>query len=126
MGENHHESLVKGIAKEQNELLEKSEQGIFIYLDDTHKVCNEKFAAMLGYSSAKEWAETDAPLANVVEEDQDAVVAAYENTMAKLVASSLAVSVKNVKTKRRIKMQLVLVPIAYAGHLFAIEFFNKV
>jgi len=126
MGENHHESLVEGIAKEQKELLEKSEQGIFIYLDDTHKVCNEKFAAMLGYSSAKEWAETDAPLADVVQEDQDAVVAAYENTMAKLVASSLAVSVKNVKTKRRIKMQLVLVPIAYAGHLFAIEFFNKV
>lgn len=126
MGENHHESLVEGIAKEQKELLEKSEQGIFIYLDDTHKVCNEKFAAMLGYSSAKEWAETDAPLADVVEEDQDALVAAYENTMAKLVASSLAVSVKNVKTKRRIKMQLVLVPIAYAGHLFAIEFFNKV
>jgi hypothetical protein len=126
MDENHHESLVKGIAKEQKELLEKSEQGIFIYLDDTHKVCNEKFAAMLGYSSTKEWAETDAPLANVVEEDQDAVVAAYENTMAKLVASSLAVSVKNVKTKRRIKMQLLLVPIAYAGHLFAIEFFNKV
>jgi len=126
MGENHHESLVEGIAKEQKELLEKSEQGIFIYFDDTHKVCNEKFAAMLGYSSAKEWAETDAPLADVVEEDQDALVAAYENTMAKLVASSLAVSVKNVKTKRRIKMQLVLVPIAYAGHLFAIEFFNKV
>lgn len=126
MGENHHESLVEGIAKEQKELLEKSEQGIFIYLDDTHKVCNEKFAAMLGYSSAKEWAETDAPLADVVEEDQDALVAAYENTMAKLVASSLAVSVKNVKTKRRIKMQLVLVPITYAGHLFAIEFFNKV
>ncbi len=99
MDERHHERLVKGIAKEQNELLEKSEQGIFIYLDDTHKVCNEKFAAMLGYSSAKEWAETDAPLADVVEEDQDAVVAAYESTMAKLVASSLAVSVRNVKTR---------------------------
>jgi len=61
MGENHHESLVEGIAKEQKELLEKSEQGIFIYLDDTHKVCNEKFAAILGYSAAKEWAKTDAP-----------------------------------------------------------------
>jgi len=81
---------------------------------------------MLGYSSAKEWAETDAPLADIAEEDQPAVIAAYENATEKLVASSLAVSVRNVKTKRRIKMQLVLVPIAYAGHLFAIEFFNKV
>lgn len=126
MGEHHHESLVKGIAKEQKELLEKSGQGIFIYLDDTHKVCNEKFAAMLGYSSAKEWAETDAPLADIAGEDQPAVMAAYENAMEKLTASSLAVTVRNVKTKRRIKMQVILVPIAYAGHLFAIEFFSKV
>ena len=58
----HHEELVKGITEQMKPVLEKSEQAIYIYLDDNHKVCNKKFADLLGYKSPKEWADADAPL----------------------------------------------------------------
>ncbi len=45
----HHAKLVKGIAEQMNILLKESQQPLFIYLDDTHKVCNKKYANLLGY-----------------------------------------------------------------------------
>ena len=48
----------------------KSTQAIFVYLDDTHKACNKQYADLLGYKSAKESADIDAPLADVKEKDQ--------------------------------------------------------
>ncbi len=37
-------------------VLTSSEQPVCIYLDDEHKVCNYRFAALLGYGSPEEWA----------------------------------------------------------------------
>jgi len=121
----HHEELVRGIAKQLKPILDKSDQAVYIYLDDTHKVCNKRFADLLGYKSAKEWADIEAPLADVVEKDQDAVVSAYENAMGKLVGSTLDISVKNVKSGKLIKTRLILVPIVYDGHLFALHFLSE-
>src|SRR3972149_5619893 len=95
--EKHHEELVKGISAQLKPIMDKSAQGIYVYLDDTHKACNKKFADLLGYKSAKEWAGTEAPLADVVEDDQQAVIDAYENATEKMIASVLDVRVKNVK-----------------------------
>ena len=43
----HHEELVKGISEQMKPVLEKSDQAIYIYLDDNHKVCNKKFSDMI-------------------------------------------------------------------------------
>ena len=122
----HHEDLITGIAQQLKPILEKSEQAVYIYLDDTHKVCNKKFADLLGYKTAKEWASTDAPLADIVEEDQESVITAYENAMEKMVASDIEVRVKNIKTGKLVKTRIILVPIAYSGHLFAMHFVSKI
>ncbi len=125
--EHHHGELVKGIAEQLKPILDKSKQAIYVYLDDTHKACNKKFADLLGYKSAKEWADTEAPLADVVEEDQQSVISAYEDAMEKMVASCLDVRVKNIKTGKTIKTRMIMVPIAYSGdHLFALHFLSKI
>lgn len=122
----HHEELVKGIAGQLKPMLDKSEQAIYVYLDDTHKVCNKKFADLLGYKTAKGWAEADAPLADIVEKDQQTVIAAYENAMEKMTASSLEVRVKNIKTGKVVKTKIIMVPIAYNSHLFAMHFLSEI
>ncbi|MDP2931502.1 MAG: hypothetical protein Q8O05_03255 [Chloroflexota bacterium] len=122
----HHEELVKGITEQMKPVLEKSPQAIYVYLDDNHKVCNKKLTDLLGYESPKEWAETDAPLADVIEEDQPAVIKAYENATEKMLASSIEVRVKNIKTGKVVKTKMILVPIAYSGHLFAMHFLSKI
>jgi hypothetical protein len=122
----HHEELIKGITELLKPILDKSEQAVYVYLDDTHKACNKKLATLLGYRSAKEWADTEAPLADVVEEDQPAVIEAYGKASEKLGASSLDVRFKNVVTDKIVKTRVIMVPIAFQGHIFALHFLNKV
>jgi hypothetical protein len=124
--EQHHEEVVKGIAEQLKPVLEKSPQGIYIYLDDAHKICNKRFADMLGYGSVSEWVEMEAPLSDVLEEDQGNVVAAYENASEKMIASELGVRIKNVKNGKIIKTRVILAPIAFSGHIFVMHFISQV
>ncbi len=125
MQEQHHEELIKGITEQLKPIMEKSPQAIYVYLDDTHKACNKKFADLLGYKSSKEWADTEAPLADIVEEDQQAVITAYGNASEKMLASELEVRLTNVKTNKIVKTRMIMVPIAYNGHIFALHFLTK-
>ena len=122
----HHEELVKGITEQMKPVLEKSEQAIYIYLDDNHKVCNKKFADLLGYKSPKEWADAEAPLSDVVEEDQQSVINAYMNASEKMAASAIEVRAKNVKTGKIVKTRMIIAPVGHAGHVFTAHFFSKI
>ena len=122
----HHEELVKGITEQMKPVLEKSEQAIYLYLDDNHKVCNKKFADMLGYKSPKEWADADAPLSDVVDEDQQSVINAYMNASEKMVASAIEVRVKHTKSGKIVKTKMIIAPVGHAGHVFTAHFFTKV
>ena len=122
----HHEELVKGIAQQMKSVLEKSAQAIYIYLDDNHKVCNKKFADLLGYTSPKEWADADAPLSDIVEADQQSVIDAYMNASEKMVASAIEVRAKNIKTGKIVKTRMIVAPIGHAGHVFTAHFFSKI
>jgi tryptophanyl-tRNA synthetase len=75
----HHAELIKGIAEQMKILLKESKEAIYIYFDDAHKVCNKKFADLLGYKSPKAWADAEVPLSDVLEEDQQKVINAYMN-----------------------------------------------
>lgn len=124
--EHHHEELVDGLAKQLELILKKSKQAVYIYLDDVHKVCNENFAKMLGYKSTKEWADTEAPLADVVEADQTAVISAYQNAAERFMADSLDVTMRNAKDNKLVKTRMIVAPMAYQGHIFTIHFLNQI
>ena len=47
----HHQHLVKELAEQLEPVLSNSPQAIYLYLDDEHKTCNQKFADLLGYNS---------------------------------------------------------------------------
>lgn len=124
--EHHHEELVSGIAEQLEPILKKSRQAVYIYLDDVHKVCNENFAKLLGYKSAQEWADTEAPLADVVEDDQKAVISAYQMAVEKFMASSLDIGMRSMKNNKLIKARMIVVPIVSQGHVFSIHFLSQI
>jgi hypothetical protein len=126
MSNQHHEELIKGITEEMKPVLSKSDQAVFLYLDDEHKVCNKKYADLVGYKSAREWADAEAPLSDVVEADQQGVIDAYMNASQKMVAGTLDVKLKNVKTGKVVKTRLVVAPVGHAGHVFTANFFTKI
>jgi hypothetical protein len=122
----HHVELVKGITEQMKPVMEKSEQAIYVYLDDDHKVCNKKFADLIGYKSPKEWAEAEAPLSDVLEEDQQSVIDAYMNASEKMAASCIEVRVKHIKTGKILKTRMVIAPVGHAGHVFTAHFISKI
>ena len=122
----HHVELINGIAEQMKILLKESERAIYIYMDDSHKVCNKKFAGLLGYKSPREWADVEAPLSDVVKDDQKKVINAYMNASEKGIASSIDVKMKNIKTEEILKINMIIAPTIYQRHIFTVHFLSKI
>jgi len=123
----HHEKLIVEITKEYSDILKISKQGIYIYLDDVHKVCNTKLAKMLGYESVDEWAAvTEDPVGVMVtEKSQKTLIDAFRNAQDNSVGSEIEV-VWNKKTGGEVKTKVILVPISFQGHFFALHFVTPI
>ena len=119
--EAHHQDLLKAVAEEYAHILESSEQGIYIYLDDNHKVCNQKFADMLGYT-IEEWQKPAEFIDTYVSEDSGSkLVSAFQNAMEKSVASENDITWKK-KDGSTVETEVILVPISFQKHTFALHF----
>jgi hypothetical protein len=124
--EAHHEELVKGLYDQMKTVLEDSEQPIFIYLDDNHKACNKKFAALLGFKSPQEWAALEGFLEPYVEEQsRDTLMNAYWDAMKKMAASTSQITFIK-KGGGSVNSTVVLVPMPFQGHLFSLHFVTNV
>jgi len=122
--EQHHEELIKGISKQMEGILDSSQQAIYIYLDDIHKVCNGKFASLIGYGSPNEWAKVEDAFETFVDQSsQETLVKAYRLAMEKFIPSNIKVTWKK-KSGGTIATSVVMVPIAYDGHFFALHFIS--
>lgn len=124
--EEHHEKLVKGLYEQMKTILDKSEQPIFIYLDDNHKACNSKLASMLGFKSPKEWAEKPGFLdVNVAEESRETLASAYWKAVEKMSASTIQLTLMK-KGGGTMDSTMILVPMSFEGHMFAVHFVTSV
>ncbi|MEK6894979.1 MAG: hypothetical protein AABX48_00495 [Nanoarchaeota archaeon] len=121
-----HEEILHWVSKEFKEILDGSEQAIYIYVCDRHKLCNKRFSSMLGYNSQKEWEMKDEALSDVKDEDQELLVSAYRKVMENKIGSSINISWKNKKKGNFVKTNVILVPLSYKGELFALHFITKI
>jgi PAS domain-containing protein len=120
-----HLELISGIARQMKTILDSSQQAVYIYLDDIHKVCNQKFASLLGYSSPEEWAKVEDPFpeAFVERSSQDTLVSAYQQAMEKIIPANIRVTWKK-KSGGSVTTSVIMTPIEYEGHLFALHFIS--
>jgi PAS domain-containing protein len=123
--QHHHEQLIAGISKQMKSILDSSQQAVYIYLDDIHKVCNGKYASLLGYRSPEEWAKVEDPLdATVERSSQETLANAFNQAIEKLIPSNIKVTWKK-KSGGTVATTVVLVPIAYDDHIFALHFVSE-
>lgn len=126
MDDHHnHAELLDGFLREQKDVFDSSTQGMYAFLDDVSRVCNEKFATLLGYESPEEWAKVDVkgsfPNVFVDEKSQETLVTAYQNAMEKMMGSTVKVTWKK-KTGGTVDTTVILVPVVYEGHAIALHF----
>jgi PAS domain-containing protein len=117
-----HEELIAGISKQMKGILDSSQQAVYIYLDDIHKVCNGKYASLLGYRSPEEWAKDENLMEATIERSsQETLVTAYNQVMEKFIPANIKVTWKK-KSGGTVVTSVVMVPIAFDDHFFALHF----
>jgi PAS domain-containing protein len=120
-----HEVLLQQIRQEFSEILAQSSQGIYIYQDDPHWICNERLASILGYASADELLKLagGSPIldAIVAPESHQQVVQAYLGAVERKMASSISVTWKK-KDGGTVISQTTFVPFSFKGNLLSIHF----
>ncbi len=115
-------ATLRGAAEQLRPVLDGSTQGIYIYLDDDHKVCNAHFARMLGYESPADWAREGSFTDLYVDgPSRHTLVSAYQHAM-----QQQAAAVIDVTWKRRDggtqASTVQMAPIAFGGELLALHF----
>lgn len=120
----HHEHLIKELAEQFEPIFSNSPQGIYLYLDDTHKICNQKFADMLGYKSIEDWVANEAPVGDVVEEDQKKVIDAYTDAADTYKAREVKVAILR-QDGKRINVLVHMTPFTYRGETFVLHFLTE-
>jgi PAS domain-containing protein len=116
------DETLRAIAAELRPVFDGSPQGIYIYLDEHHKVCNQRFAEMLGYDSPADWDRPASFTEQYVDpRSQHTLVSTYQHAMQHKVAATI-----DVDWKRRdggvVPTSVILVPITHSGELMALHF----
>lgn len=120
----HHEHLIKEVAEIYEPILSSSTQAIYIYLDDQHKICNQKFADLMGYSSINEWVDNETPISDIVTTDQEAVIEAYGKAVEEMSGSFISATAAT-KSGSEIDLDIIMVPFTYKNEVFAIHFITS-
>jgi len=118
-----HKDVISQARKQLAEIFEESEQCVYIYLDDLNKVCNKRFARLLGYKSPAEWAGVrgNFPEVFVSPRDRGTLVTTYQKAMNGLIGSTVPIAWRR-KDGREVPSTTILVPIVYDGHRIALHF----
>jgi PAS domain S-box-containing protein len=118
-----HEVATKELAEHLRPIFESSPDGVYVWLDEEHWICNERFARMFGYDSADELNDTPYLLQRLVhEEDQQQFSWSYWNRVQAL-SFPTTLRFRGVrKDGSEVQAETDMIPLAYGGHTFAYHF----
>ncbi len=124
----HHRELIGSLAEELKPLFDFSEQGMYVYLDDDHLAASDRFAKMLKYRDEAELlaARKTGLLEDLVaKQDQDTLAKAFNAALEKGTASEFPLAWRS-KGGGTVKTRVILAPLSYRGHMFALHFISAV
>jgi PAS domain S-box-containing protein len=124
--ENSHETLIAELARHFAPLMESSPEGIYLWLDEVHKVCNARLADLFGYSIESWQAQVPFLGSFVAEEDQEQFSSNYYASVNGL-TSPVRFRFRGLRSDgSEFLAETDMVPIAYGGHAVALHFVRPV
>jgi len=124
--EAEHEQILREMQEQFGPVFEQSPDGVYLYLDDRHKICNDKLAQMFGLTK-QEWSAAPNFLADfVVEQDQEKVATNYQRHVAML-TRPVAFRFRALrKDGSAFNAETEMIPIAWRGNPVAYHFVREV
>ena len=121
-----HEQVLQEMAEQFRPVFEQSPDGVYLYLDDRHKICNERLAAMFGLTT-QEWSAIPDFLAGfVAPEDQDMVARNYQQHVAALTRPVTFRFRARRKDGSAFTAETEMIPMSWRGHPVAYHFVREV
>jgi PAS domain S-box-containing protein len=122
-----HEVASKELADHLQPLFDASPDGMYVWLDEGHWVCNQRFADLLGFDSPDELNDTPSFLQRMVHgDDQQHFSWNYWNRVQAL-AFPTTFRFRGVRRDgSAFQAETDMIPVTYGGHTFAYHFVRRV
>jgi PAS domain S-box-containing protein len=122
-----HEVATKELAEHLRPLFESSSDGVDVWLDEEHWICNQRFAELLGYDSPDDLNDTPHLLQRWVhEEDQGQFSWSYWNRVQTL-SFPTTLRFRGIrKDGSEVPVETDMIPLTFGGHTFAYHFVRNV
>lgn len=122
-GNDGHTAGLRALAADLQAMADESPQAMYIFLDDRNKWCNQRFASLLGYTSAQEWAKVADSFTSafVDPKSQSTIVSTYQEAMEQGKGAQVNVTWRR-KDGKSVKTRVILVPLEREGHRMALHF----
>jgi PAS domain S-box-containing protein len=122
-----HEVATKELAEHLQPLFNASPDGMYVWLDEEHWVCNQRFADLLGFDSPDELNDTPHFLQRMVhEDDQQHFSWNYWNRVQALAFPTTFRFRGTRKDGSTFQAETDMIPFTYGGHTFAYHFVRNV
>ena len=120
------EDIIRELVEQFRPVMEQSPDGVYLWLDETHKVCNERLAKLFGFT-VEQWSATQPFLDNfVAEEDRRMFSWNYHNRVAAL-AFPVTFRFRGMrKDGSTFPAETDMIPISYGGEAVAYHFVRQV
>lgn len=120
-----HEKILHELAGQFAPLFESSPVGVYLYVDDTHKICNERMAKMHGMT-VDEWQSTPTFLNDfIVDEDRGMYAGNYQHHVAGL-KHPITFRFRGLrKDGSTFKAETDMIPLSWNGHAIAYHFVRE-
>jgi PAS domain S-box-containing protein len=122
-----HDDATRRLAEHLRPVFEASPDGVYVWLDEEHWICSERFARMFGYDSADELNDTPYLLQRLVHEDDQGTVS--WNYWNRVQALAFPVTFRfrgRAKDGSELLVETDMIPLTFGGHTFAYHFVRKV
>ncbi len=127
MSELKHEDATAELAEHLRPVFESSPDGVYVWLDETHWICNERFAELFGYSSADELRDTPHLLQRIVHEDDQELFSSMYWNRVQAQTFPATFRFRGVRADgSSCSVETDMIPLSFGGHTFAYHFVRVV
>jgi PAS domain S-box-containing protein len=121
-----HDVATKELAEHLAPIFESSPDGVYIWLDEQHWICNERFARLFGYESADELRDTPYLLQRIVQEDDQQLFSWHFWNRVQARAFPATLRFRGVrKDGAVVHAETDMIPLTFGGHTFAYHFVRE-
>jgi len=124
--EHEHEKILKELGEQFKPLFDQCPEGVYLYIDEVHKICSERFAKMFGLA-VKEWEAMEGFVnKHAPEKDQQVWIGNYhEHIHQSLTPVRFRIEAIR-KDRSTFRVEIDMIPFPWRGEMLALHFVREV